>query len=71
MADGTSSSVSGKGSVPSSPSIPLSSVLDVSMSHVICSVRSITKKLSLRQPFQPFSTFCVFQNLDTGKMIKW
>lgn len=55
MADGTSSSVSGKGSVPSSPSIPLSSVLDVSMSHVTCSVRSITKKLSVRQPFQPFS----------------
>ena len=68
VADGSFSSVSGKGSVICSSSMSLSSVLHVpKFSTNLLSVSSLTASLNCSVTF--FPTHCVFQELGTGKMI--
>jgi hypothetical protein len=68
VADGSLSSISGKGSINYSPTLSLSSVLHVpSFSTNLLSVSSLTHSLNCSVTF--FPTHCVFQELDTGRMI--
>ncbi|CAL5418427.1 unnamed protein product [Camellia sinensis] len=68
VADGTLSSVSGKGSVHCSSLLSLSSVLHVpTFSTNLLSVSSLTTSLNCSVTF--FPTHCVFQDLATGKTI--
>ncbi|CAL5357812.1 unnamed protein product [Camellia sinensis] len=68
VADGTLSSISGKGSVRCTSLLSLSSVLRVpNFSTNLLSVSSLTTALNCSVTF--FPTHCVFQELATGKMI--
>lgn len=68
IADGTFSSVSGKGLVHASPSLPLSTVFHVpSFSTNLLSISKITQDLNCSVSF--FPSHCVFQDLITGKTI--
>lgn len=68
IADGSLTSVSGKGSIPVTPSMSLSSVLHVpNLSTNLLSVSSLTKHLNCSVTF--FPDHCVFQDLVTKKMI--
>ena len=59
IADGTGSSVSGKGSIRITPSLPLSSVLHVpSFSNNLLSISRLTRELNCRVTF--FPSHCVF-----------
>ena len=68
VADGTFSSIAGKGTISASPNITLSSVLHApKLSNNLLSVSNITKTLNCSVTF--FPSHCVFQDLDTGKTI--
>ena len=68
IADGSFSAISGKGSVRYSPSISLSSVLHIpKFATNLLSVSSFTRSANCSITF--FPTHCVFQELDTGKVI--
>jgi hypothetical protein len=67
-ANGSSSAVSGVGSLPLTSSISLSTVLHVPhLSGKLLSISQITKELKCSVTF--FDTHCVFQDLLTGTMI--
>lgn len=60
--------MSGKGSIRCSPSLTLSSVLHVpDFSTNLLSISSLTKALNCKVTFYP--SYCVFQELETGKTI--
>ena len=68
MADGSFSSIVGKGSVQISPILFLKSVLHVpNLSYNLLSIGKLTKDLNCSVIFT--STGCIFQDSVTGKMI--
>ncbi|KAM7509738.1 hypothetical protein LguiB_008613 [Lonicera macranthoides] len=68
LADGTSSSVLGSGTITPTPVIPLSSVLHLpQLSFNLISVSQLTRKLNCCISF--FPDYCLFQDLMTKKII--
>ncbi|KAJ7946112.1 Retrovirus-related Pol polyprotein from transposon TNT 1-94 [Quillaja saponaria] len=68
VADGSLSSISGKGSICCTPSLTLSSVLHVpKLSMNLLSISTITKELNCTVLFD--SSSCVFQELGTEKIL--
>ena len=68
VADGSLSTISGKGSIQCSPSLSLSSVLHIpTFDTNLLSVSSLTRSANCSVTF--FPTHCVFQELETGKVI--
>ena len=68
IADGTFSSVSGKGTIRATPTLPLSSVLHVPhISHNLLFISRLTQNLNCSVTV--FPSHCVFQDLSTGRTI--
>ncbi|KAJ7951046.1 Retrovirus-related Pol polyprotein from transposon TNT 1-94 [Quillaja saponaria] len=68
VADGSLSTISGKGSIQCTPTLPLSSVLHVpKFSMNLLSISSITRDLNCQAIFD--SCCCKFQELGTGRTI--
>jgi transposase InsO family protein len=68
IANGSLSSVSGKGSISVSPSMSLSSVLHIpDFAANLLSIARITRELNCRAIF--YSDYCFFQDLVTGRII--
>lgn len=68
IADGSYVPIMGSGTISCTPSLPLTPVLHVPNFPVnLLSVSSITKSLNCRAWFEP--SFCVFQELKTGKVL--
>ncbi|KAJ7968090.1 Retrovirus-related Pol polyprotein from transposon TNT 1-94 [Quillaja saponaria] len=68
VADGSLSTISGKGSIQCTPTLPLSSVLHIpKFSMNLLSISSITRNLNCQAIFD--SCCCKFQELGTGRTI--